>query len=128
MNDRPRPSSVLCPSCGSLVGIRDEKCLICGRARPGLFGLTPLLRGLGDDLGFVPLVLWTCGILYVASLVIDPGAIGAGGMLSLLGPGGESLYLLGASGWVPVFRDGRWWTVFSAGWLHGGILHIAFNM
>jgi rhomboid protease GluP len=23
---------------------------------------------------------------------------------------------------------GRWWTVLSAGWLHAGLLHIAFNM
>ena len=28
----------------------------------------------------------------------------------------------------PVFRVGRWWTVLSAGWLHGGLLHIFFNM
>jgi rhomboid protease GluP len=27
-----------------------------------------------------------------------------------------------------VFGIGRWWTVFSAGWLHAGILHILFNM
>jgi hypothetical protein len=26
------------------------------------------------------------------------------------------------------FGYGRWWTVISAGWLHGGILHILFNM
>ena len=25
-------------------------------------------------------------------------------------------------------RQGRWWTVLSAGWLHGGALHILFNM
>jgi rhomboid protease GluP len=29
---------------------------------------------------------------------------------------------------VPVFGYGRWWTVLSAGWLHGGVLHILFNM
>ena len=23
---------------------------------------------------------------------------------------------------------GRWWTVLSASWLHGGVLHILFNM
>src|SRR6185436_17876778 len=34
----------------------------------------------------------------------------------------------GASGPVPVFRYGRWWTLLTAGWLHGGILHILFNM
>jgi len=27
-----------------------------------------------------------------------------------------------------VFQFGRWWTVLSAGWLHGGLLHIAFNL
>jgi hypothetical protein len=27
-----------------------------------------------------------------------------------------------------VFGYGRWWTVFSAGWLHGSLLHIVFNM
>ena len=29
---------------------------------------------------------------------------------------------------MPVFGLGRWWTVLSAGWLHGGLLHILFNM
>ena len=29
---------------------------------------------------------------------------------------------------MPVFKFDRWWTVLSAAWLHGGILHIAFNM
>ena len=45
----------MCPSCGSLVGVRDEKCLSCGRANPGLWGFAPVLRKLGADLGFVPL-------------------------------------------------------------------------
>ena len=27
-----------------------------------------------------------------------------------------------------MLRDGRWWTLLSAGWLHGGLLHIGFNM
>ena len=29
---------------------------------------------------------------------------------------------------IPVFVYDRWWTVLSAGWLHGGALHILFNM
>ena len=40
----------------------------------------------------------------------------------------EVLYLLGASGPLPVFQLGRWWTVLSAGWLHGSLIHIFFNM
>jgi rhomboid protease GluP len=29
---------------------------------------------------------------------------------------------------VPVYRYGMWWTILSAGWLHGSALHILFNM
>ena len=36
--------------------------------------------------------------------------------------------MFGASGAIPVFGYGRWWTILSAGWLHGGALHILFNM
>ena len=38
------------------------------------------------------------------------------------------LFLLGASGALPVFRLDRWWTVLTAGWLHAGVLHILFNV
>ena len=38
------------------------------------------------------------------------------------------LVLLGASGALPVFRFGRWWTLLTAGWLHAGVLHILFNV
>jgi rhomboid protease GluP len=111
-----------------LVGVDDAKCLGCGRARPGLFGLTALLRQHGLDDLFVPIVMWGCGALYLASLATDPSAIGAQGILSMLSPGLKSLFVLGASGAAPVFGYGRWWTVLSASWLHGGVLHIVFNM
>jgi len=128
MLTRQRTGSVLCPACGQLVGVNDERCFHCGRARPGLFGFAGLLRHLGNDLGFLPLVLGACGLLYISALAIQPGGIRTSGVISLLSPGVESLFLLGASGSVPVFRFGRWWTVLSAGWLHAGVLHIAFNM
>jgi rhomboid protease GluP len=111
-----------------LVGVNDEKCLGCGRGRPGLFGLTALLRQSGLDDLFVPIVMWGCGAAYLASLAVDPSAISGSGILSLLSPGIESLFVLGASGAVPVFTYGRWWTPLSASWLHGGILHIVLNM
>jgi rhomboid protease GluP len=128
-----QPTSTICPSCGSLVGIKDEKCYVCGRPQPGLFGLTPVLRGLGGDLGFLQIVVGGCGILYLASLALTarltPDALqGGGGALGFLAPSTPALFLLGASGAVPVYGMGRWWTVLSACWLHGGLLHIAFNM
>jgi len=120
--------SVLCAGCGHLVGVKDQRCMTCGRWRPGLWGFAPLLRRLGMDLGFQNLVVVGCVGLYVAALLIDPRDIRMGGALSLLSPSVRALFLFGASGAVPVFQYGRWWTVLSAAWLHGGLLHIAFNM
>jgi rhomboid protease GluP len=87
-----------------------------------------MLRKLGMDLGFTQMVLWGCVGLYVATLLIDPSSIRTGGALSFLSPGVRALFLFGASGAAPVFEYGRWWTVLSAAWLHGGLMHIGFNM
>jgi rhomboid protease GluP len=95
-----------------------------------MWGFAPILTRLGRDFGFTPLVIGACIALYLATLIADPGSI-ASGSLSLFGflsPSLDSLWLFGASGFKPVLIDGRWWTVLTAGWLHGGILHIAFNM
>ncbi len=124
----PRPSSVLCPSCGSLVGVRDAQCLNCGRRNPGMWGFAHLLRSVGNDQAFAMLVMWACGALYLASLAADIEGIRTSGLLSIFSPSVQSLFLFGASGAVPVFGYGRWWTVLSAAWLHAGVLHILFNM
>jgi rhomboid protease GluP len=126
---RQRSGAVVCASCGRLVGVNDAQCLNCGRRNPGLWGYAPLVRALGRDAGFVPLILIGCVGLYVASLLLGGGArVGAGGPLAILSPRSESLFLLGASGALPVFELGRWWTLLSAGWLHGSLLHLFFNM
>lgn len=125
---RQKTGSVLCSSCGKLVGVRDEVCWDCGRRNPGLWGFGPVLRNLGRDMGMTPLIITGCALLYIATLIVDPRAIRNAGLFNLLSPGTQSLFLFGASGSVPVFVFGRWWTVLSASWLHGGLLHILFNM
>jgi rhomboid protease GluP len=126
---RQTTGSVVCTSCGSLVGVRDEKCFNCGRRNPGLWGFAPLLRNLGNDLGFVTLVVWGSGALYVISLLLSGGGLRMnGGLFGFLAPSTPAVILLGASGGQPVFMYGRWWTVLSASWLHGSLLHIVFNM
>lgn len=127
MLGRQTSGSVVCPSCGKLVGVRDERCASCGRPHPGMWGWGGVLRRLGNDLGFVEIVTGACVVLYLATLVAAPGGIGFRGF-DFLSPANESLFAFGASGAVPVFRFGRWWTVLSAGWLHGSLLHILFNM
>ncbi len=128
MFKRQTTGSVICTSCGVLVGVNEEQCYNCGRRNPGLWGFAPLLRSFGGDMGFVPFVIGTCVILYALSLLASRGNVGMGGLFSLFSPSIQSLFLFGASGAVPVFGADRWWTVLSAGWLHGGALHILFNM
>jgi rhomboid protease GluP len=128
MFERQQSGSVLCPSCGQLVGVRDERCLHCGRRNPGMWGFAALFRSFGRDLGFVPLVVGGCGLVYALTLVVDPSEIRMDGLFGLLGPGTEAIFMFGGSGSLPIFRFGRWWTVLSAGWLHAGLLHILFNM
>src|SRR6185295_17521904 len=98
--NRQTSGSVVCTSCGSLVGVRDDKCFNCGRRNPGLWGFAPLLRSLGNDLGFVQLVIWGNGALYLVSLLLSGANIGLGGgnLLGILSPSGQSMFLLGASG------------------------------
>jgi len=131
MFKRQKTGSVVCVSCGSLVGVNDEQCYTCGRRNPGLWGFAPLLRNLGNDFEFVPLALYGCSAMYVFSLLLtikDGGDIMGGGLFSMLQPGDLAAIRLGATGRYPVLRLHMWWTVLSAGWLHGGALHILFNM
>jgi rhomboid protease GluP len=106
-----------------LVGVNDDTCYGCGRRNPGLWGYAKSLRALGQDLGFVPLVIGATITLYVLSLLLSRGETGMG-----LSPSSGALILLGASGAYPVFVLGMWWSVFTAGWLHGGVLHVLFNV
>ena len=127
--NRRTSGSVVCPSCGSLVGVRDDKCYSCGRSNPGLWGFGPVLRRMGADFGFGPLVIGACVSLYAVTLLMSGNAIfQASGIMSLLAPTTPVLFLFGASGAIPVFTFGRWWTVLSAGWLHASLLHIFMNM
>jgi rhomboid protease GluP len=127
MFKRQTTGSVICVSCGYLVGVTDDRCYNCGRRNPGLWGFAPALRSLGHDLGFVPFVTAFCILMY--GLTLFQGGIPANrGVLSFLSPNGYSLFLFGSSGVVPVFEYHRWWTPLSAGWLHGGLLHIGFNL
>jgi len=101
MLGRRTTGSVVCPSCGSLVGVNDERCYTCGRSNPGLWGFGPLLRRVSADFSFAPLVIGVSAALYAATLLVTVvlgGNIGTGGMFSLLAPSQTAMVLFGASG------------------------------
>jgi rhomboid protease GluP len=91
-----------------------------------------MLRRLGNDLGFVSLVVYGCCALYALTLIVTVALGGSvvspGSLMNILSPNPYVTLAFGASGAEPVFGYGMWWTVLSAGWLHGSALHILFNM
>lgn len=122
--------SMLCPSCGKLISVGEERCPFCGAWRPGLYGWAPVVqRFFGRQFDVLRLIMVACVTLYVASLLLQPEAIlaGGGGLFNFLSPGSQALYQLGMTGGI-AWRQGWWWTVFTAIYLHGSLLHIFFNM
>lgn len=125
---RQTSGSIACPTCRQLVAIQAPRCPHCGRRNPGLWGYARTVQSLGTDLGFLNFVTWGCLGLYGLSLLANPAGVQPIGGLDILSPGGSSLFLFGATGAIPVFALGRWWTLLSSAWLHGGLLHVGFNL
>jgi len=118
--------SILCPNCRKLISRDEPACPYCGLIRPGLHNTAGIIRKifLGSDP--VRTIIYVNIAFYVLSLIL--GGISTEGSLNFLSPSSQSLFLLGASGTIPVIGAHRYWTLISASFLHGGILHIAFNM
>lgn len=120
--------AILCPRCQKLISSDEPHCPFCGQLRPGLWGATTWLRRLGLQVDFPHLITAAFIALYGLALLLDPGAIfHPRGMMSLLAPSGEASFKVGMTGQMPVMMYGRWWTVVTAIYLHGGLLHIFFN-
>jgi len=122
---RQKSGAAICYACNKLVSVDAQTCIHCGATNPGLWGYARVIRRLGSDFGFATLVTWGCIGLYLLTLT---GGIRMSGGFDFLSPNRQSLFLAGSTGAIPVAIYGRWWTVLSAGWLHGGILHITFNL
>lgn len=92
-----------------------------------------LLKSIAGNLSrgdwIIPAILYANAGMFVLSFLINPLKTDFSlNPLTFLSPDNGSLILLGATGTVPIHRLGRWWTLISANYLHGSILHILFNM
>src|SRR6266403_1287116 len=125
---RKTTGTILCPSCGRLTTADAEACLVCGRRHPGMWGFAAPLRALFGRHSFTNVVSVTCIALYVASLLLDPrAATSARGPFDAFSPSTGALLALGAAGTYP-WSLGHWWTIITGIYLHGGVLHILFNV
>jgi rhomboid protease GluP len=131
-NARPK----LCPACGTLVGANATKCHQCGASMT--FSLAAASRSLGR---FMPTtspatygILTLSCLVYVVTLLAtlrEGGAEGfgggLGGLMNLGGIAGDVLLRMGASLPLP-YNLAEPWRFVTAVFLHGSLMHIAFNM
>ena len=124
---RKTSGAILCPSCGRLTNADAPVCLVCGRRNPGMWGFGGPLAQLFRHWSFTNAVTAACVVLYVVSLILDPLAVLRPKGFDILSPTGRALDALGMTGSL-AWAEGRWWTLLPAIYLHGGILHIIFNV
>jgi rhomboid protease GluP len=123
-------NSILCPKCGLLISLSEQTCPYCGLRSPGArWRRLGVFRLLADPALLVKMIIGANIGFFVLSLLMDPPTAGlSANPLRLLSPSDRSLFVLGATGTIPIDSYHRWWTLVSAGYLHGGLLHIFFNM
>ena len=121
--------AMLCPRCRRIIGSDETVCSWCGasRANPWWRTIAWMRGSLGDD-WLVQAIIAVNIVFYVLSLLLTRHHSFNLNLLGFLAPDDTSLRLLGATGTVPIDVDGRFWTLLSANYLHGGILHIIFNI
>jgi rhomboid protease GluP len=127
--------AVMCPHCGKITDVQEARCIWCGnstgyaaRMKLGwaevLNNSEMLIRGIiALNIGMFVLSLFLNSS--IPELSLNP--------FSTLSPDTYSLVILGATGTQPINNINTWWslgwwTFLSANYLHGGILHILFNM
>jgi rhomboid protease GluP len=122
--------SLLCPNCGLLISISEEACPYCGLRSPSArWRRLPVFKLLADPVLLVKTLIGVNIGMFALALLLDPRAMGVAlNPLLLLSPSDASLLVLGATGTIPIDNYHRFWTLVAAGYLHGGLLHIFFNM
>ena len=127
-SQQPRPK--LCPSCGSLVGISATRCHQCGTSlRFSMAAVNRSLSGVFSGPAPVTTALLVSNLLMFGVEWMALAAHGGGGGLSILwGVGGEASYRLGMSAPDGIYFQHQWYRLITAMFLHGGLIHIGFNM
>jgi rhomboid protease GluP len=111
----------MCPNCRAFITTSDKTCPYCNET----VGPRSIdVRQPGDVLGgLIPHAHFTTVLI----LVINAGFFFASTWLSKTMGETGALWALGAKYGPSIFRNHEWWRLVTAGFLHGGWLHILMN-
>ena len=127
-DEQPRPK--LCPACGALVGVSATRCHECGTSlRFSLAAITkklPIFSGMTNPVSTT--LLGLNFFLFAIQLMFTIQAGEAGGLNILWRLDTIGSYRLGMNYGPAIFLDHQWWRLITAMFLHGGLIHIGFNM
>jgi len=89
-----------------------------------------LTAAFSDPSQALNLILYTNVAMYIISLLLSSRDISHAfnNPFGFLSPSSKSLLLLGSTGTYPILHLHRLWSLVSANYLHGSLLHILFNM
>jgi rhomboid protease GluP len=125
----------MCPNCRAFISSGDRVCPYC-EAQVGPRAID--IRSAESFAGLIPraystsvIILTTNIAIYllmvVVSVHLSQGSAGQALGQVWQGFNGQILALFGAK-YAPFIYQGQWWRLVTAGFLHGGLLHIAMNM
>ena len=123
-------NSLLCPGCRKLISRSVDICPFCGLKKPASrFKNNIIISWISDESQLVTTIIAVNIAMFILSIIIDPRISSLNfSPFNFLSPSNQSLLVLGSTGTIPVFQLHRWWSLVAANYLHGGLLHIAFNM
>jgi rhomboid protease GluP len=122
-------SRSICPNCRAFVSKADRVCPYCeaqlGSRAAERTSYAGAVAGLIPHARFTTLmILLINSALYMASMLFSIRAGSAAGAFDI--PGGV-LFQLGAKFSPAILQGGDWWRLLTAGFLHGGLMHILMN-
>ncbi|MBM66424.1 MAG: hypothetical protein CMH55_09340 [Myxococcales bacterium] len=123
----------LCPKCRTLVGVDETSCHKCGAnlGAAGRFvhGTVRSSVELGQEIAWWQIIMGANIALFIVGLGLTlkaTGDIGGRGIFAI-GASTDILLRMGMQeNWL--VGEGEWWRLVTSTFLHGGLLHVGFNM
>lgn len=122
--------AISCHSCRKLISDEEKECPFCHAPQQLEIKSAKLSSGFfSNPASILSGIVAVNIIFYIGALLLHPEeALSMDkGLFGFGSPDGKALYLLGMTGGV-AWKCHHFWTLITASFLHGSVLHIYFNM